>query len=880
MKHLLLHSIIIILFVSGCSKDMVDNPIPNKRPKTFLWLVPDTTVAEGNSKQRIRWWGEDPDGIIKGYLFSSGKLLNASGQISDTIPWRWRINSDTLIAFPLLVRQDTFQVIVRSVDNSFQGNLPDQALIRRLGSASYWDKNENGQFDAGDVELPSLHGAYDPTGATIGLPVLNQPPSMAFAQDPNDPSVTMQQPETTFTAATFSWVGTDPDGDQTITSYELALNDTTDSTRVFTVPGNIKLVSLVVPRSRSNGAVGEVTADVYKGTYQSSIILIGTLSHLKLDAFNTFYVRARDIAGDVSSFIQMPGRTATRSWYVKNPKGTLLIVNDYILSDRSSALTFYKTVFPQVHTGEFSNFEVLDIGRGLTAQQKLDGKFGNLVPPFVDPALMFTLHLFDVVYWYSDPYPSLGVAQYPLFQYVRDANHRGKVIFTSMFSTSVDPRQALKDFAPIDSVSSVDLVSPQRPLPTFGDTRIPLNFQLLPDSSDVSNLYPSLKFGGTTPLQTNYSVFMRPIYKRADAKYIYHIQNDTRVPPRYVYLATLSDLLSLAAVGSSAWASGVNGLMLHTSDDGQTWKGQSSGTTNSLNGIYFLDANTGWAVGDAGTIVQTSDGGTSWSKRSVLTFENLLAVCFTSSTNGVTGGTNGILIHSTNGGVSWGATNLRNNATIRSINFLDANIGLAVGDSDLITKTTDGGTTWRLIRKSAPGTINPPRLNSVKFADASTAWAVGANGRNLKSTDGGETWGIQPIFTGTELRSMYFIDNLTGWMCGTSGTIYTTVNGGLTWNGLLFPGSGVGEQLNSIAFANVSQGWCIGTGGIIIRSENAGASWFTQPKGNINVGVIDGIGVDGKRSFAFLGLPLHVLNGDGTNVKSFLEYVLFQEFGE
>ena len=34
----------------------------------------------------------------------------------------------------------------------------------------------------------------------------------------------MQQPDTTFTAASFAWVGSDPDGDQTIASYEIALN--------------------------------------------------------------------------------------------------------------------------------------------------------------------------------------------------------------------------------------------------------------------------------------------------------------------------------------------------------------------------------------------------------------------------------------------------------------------------------------------------------------------------------------------------------------------------------------------------------------------------------------------------------------------------------
>ena len=52
--------------------------------------------------------------------------------------------------------------------------------------------------------------------------------------------------------------------------------------------------------------------------------------------------------------------------------------------------------------------------------------------------------------------------------------------------------------------------------------------------------------------------------------------------------------------------------------------------------------------------------------------------------------------------------------------------------------------------------------------------------------------------------------------------------------------------------------------------------WLAGSSSNI----FDGNGVDGKRSFAFLGLPLHMVNGSHDDLKSFLEYVLYQEFGE
>ncbi len=864
-RKLLPYLLFAILVLGGCSKDLPDQPVANKRPKTYLWLFPDSTLREGNSRQRIRWWGDDPDGVVRGYLFASGKVSLASGG-ADTVTWRWVTRNDTLLAFPLLVRQDTFQVLVRAVDNTFTSIIPEQSVVR-LSPVPYVDLNENGVLDGGE-ELPTLAGAIDLKGADLGMPLLNQPPSLVFAQNPNDPTAVMQQPETTFTAATFSWVGSDPDGDATIASYEIALNSSSDPTRWVSVPGNVHLLSLVVPRSRSDAAGAEVDADLYSGTFSTSRQFRGTLAHLNLDAQNVFYIRARDVAGDVSPTIQMPA--AGRSWYVKKPHGKLLIISDYIASDSAAALGYYRTILPLVGSA-YSEFEVLNIGRGLTPQQKKESKVGSMVPPFIDPAFLYTLHLFDVVLWYTEQYPSLGVAQYPLFEYVRDASHRGKVIFSTMFENSIDPRGALRDFAPIDSVSSVDL-STNRLLPTSGDTRIPLGYSLYPDSSDLTDIYPTLRFfDPSRPALPNISLFMRPVYKRADARYLYHVQNDTRLPLRYVYTPTTNELKSVTSVGASAWSCGANGAIIATTDNGASWKAQQSGSSANLNSIQFLDAVNGWIVGDGGTILNTTDGGATWANRTVLALQDCLSSWFSSATNGVVVGTNGFLIRTTNGGATWNSPNSRTDKPIRSVHFSDEFNGVAVGDSGLIIHTTNGGGLWTLV---TPVTGN--RLNAVRFATTTTAYAAGAGGVLIRTTDGGASWNSQPGLATAEIRSMFFLNIQDGRLTGANGALFETHDGGTTW---IAKASGVGQHLNGVTISSSANALAVGTSGIVIGTSNGGGSWQPVPDGLLNVGVIDGIGSDGKRSFAFLGLPLHYLDGDRNGMIELLKHIMLQDFG-
>ena len=61
---------------------------------------------------------------------------------------------------------------------------------------------------------------------------------------------------------------------------------------------------------------------------------------------------------------------------------------------------------------------------------------------------------------------------------------------------------------------------------------------------------------------------------------------------------------------------GEQGTILRTTDGGQNWISQSSGTYTYLYGVAFTDINNGTVVGLNGTILNTTDGGQNWTLNS------------------------------------------------------------------------------------------------------------------------------------------------------------------------------------------------------------------------------------------------------------------------
>lgn len=419
----LLIPLLFIIFFS-CYDNPVDNIIGNEPPDTFLSLFPDSTIANQQSKLKVHWWGDDKDGIIAGYYFTY-----------NDVDWYFTTKNDSTIAFIIKGRDTVYNFKVAAVDDMGNG-LYDFTVNykgKNLGGEPFTDQNGNGKYDAGEPYIDL--GLIDQTPADVNLPLRNTAPEISFLKDKSGTVIAI--PETTFTVASFGWNASDLDGDETITKIYIALNDTANKIQL---PGNVTFVTL---KAKPPFSGNTVDCQVYLGTTINQPYSV-TLPNLKLDNTNVLYVMAEDIAGARSKFIRMPDTSAVKNWYVKKPKGEVLIIDDYSINDNAAA--FYRAEFDSIGLG--NKYDVLDIGFGKTSSAS-----GSLLPKYINPMFTETMKLFKYVLWYTDNNPSLEAAQSSVRYYLDGG---GKIMMSMLFPQFFDTR-GLSDFLPIDSLNNTPI---------------------------------------------------------------------------------------------------------------------------------------------------------------------------------------------------------------------------------------------------------------------------------------------------------------------------------------------------------------------------------------------------------------------------------------
>lgn len=260
------------------------------------------------------------------------------------------------------------------------------------------------------------------------------------------------------------------------------------------------------------------------------------------------------------------------------------------------------------------------------------------------------------------------------------------------------------------------------------------------------------------------------------------------------------------------WAVGHNGTIVATVDGGDNWTAQTSGTTQQLRGLFFLNQDTGWVVGGFSSLVvlNTTDGGASWSDLETVIPEEVF---------------------------------------LKEIQFADADHGYALALSHIFY-SADGGLSWE---KGTYNAVIHSDLNArgLYVTSDTSAFVCGTykTSSSVKTRPGvfqnftnseGE-WvphGAGDFDTDDVLTAIHFTDAQKGFTGGMNGKLYE-----MEETGGIFPGvwennfdSGSGLPIYSINFPTNDQGMFNTfteidgqTIALVFHTADAGVTWSSAP---------------------------------------------------
>lgn len=310
------------------------------------------------------------------------------------------------------------------------------------------------------------------------------------------------------------------------------------------------------------------------------------------------------------------------------------------------------------------------------------------------------------------------------------------------------------------------------------------------------------------------------------------------------------------AVGEAPGPGGY-GVIIHTTDGGQTWVRQ--GTAEeipdvSLGIVSAIDADNAWVVGDQGTILRTRDGGQSWELQDVpaeVSEAELAGVHAVDRKTAWAAGTlpgaesQGVILHTSDGGQAWtqqGQNTVPKSTHLEGVYASDADHAWTVGsvygqgtEKKIVLRTTNGGNTWEVVPWAWHGAFDDGHFIDIHGVDTDTVWTVGT-GMAAHTTDGGLTWidqtadGMPPML---DVNGVFAVDRSTIWAVQDYGSIFRSNNGGKHWVTQEVPDHVKNDFIMRISAVDKRTAWAVSvyqgdSPGHVLHTADAGHTWTVQ----------------------------------------------------
>ncbi|HEX5125127.1 MAG TPA: YCF48-related protein [Rhodocyclaceae bacterium] len=284
--------------------------------------------------------------------------------------------------------------------------------------------------------------------------------------------------------------------------------------------------------------------------------------------------------------------------------------------------------------------------------------------------------------------------------------------------------------------------------------------------------------------------------------------------------------LAVNQSGDLILAAGTGGLMLRSTDRGQSWTSLHPDLARYVGEIIAVPGTAALVVaGNDGLIARSVDGGHDWSiiKSGMPAEISIQSMIYDPhSASLLACGPMATILRSGDAGVTWQVIQSVPRAGEGFLKQLvidpDTDALLAVGSPGLVMRSTDGGHSWTPTDAEVGSGIE-----QVVAAGKGIFLAARTDGQILRSTDDGTHWQtVGGIFVNTPSGTYWDAQSGTVWVMGL-GTLVESKDGGATWRKASIPGT---ASMNFMTRTRAGKTLlAFGKNGAIMRSVDNGANW-------------------------------------------------------
>ena len=278
--------------------------------------------------------------------------------------------------------------------------------------------------------------------------------------------------------------------------------------------------------------------------------------------------------------------------------------------------------------------------------------------------------------------------------------------------------------------------------------------------------------------------------------------------------AQAAPLLAVTHAGNRLVAVGLRGLIVLSDDNGATWRQAPVPVGSDLVAVYFVSPKSGWATGQDGIVLHSADGGQSWTKQLDGKSAAALMMAYYQKQD------------QSNPKIAAALEEARRfvddgpGRPFLSIWFDNERSGFIVGSFNIIFRTDDGGATWTPWFDRTDNEQDALNLHAMRRIGDSL-YIVGEQGLVMRLDSSGQQFVKIPVpYKGSFFGIVGTPDNMI--LYGLRGNALRSVDAGQTWTKVEIPGESSllgGARLADGRLALVSQD------GRVLISTNGGASF-------------------------------------------------------